>query len=700
MNRGRGRTLDLVTWLRIVISRGSRAVLTLGVVSSLAGLSCKSDNKKEREEVARRVTPDSTDDATQPIVDEDYKFQIEWPGEGWKLLREHEAKKILPDAVAVAVFGGGHFAAVIVEQATGATTTDMLDLVTHGLNGEQITVVSREPLTYLSKEAEQVVIEVTRGDIRFRHVIVGFVHQDYFFQLIAWGVANKTKVEDFAPFFDKFSLLPGTIEPRTTSSAQPQDLQGLGWVLEGGYFRSAVTNVAVRPREGWRVVVGSELEEMSDEADVGLVRSDPEAYIMLLTEPVSPGASDAFLQDRRRELAETVDTMPEETPIAATFAGADLQLWRHDTGMVHLLHGVQIREGVGIQVLAWHLAGLRERALPQIHEGLASFDFLTPAQGASLRAQLSAAPDPQNSVGIGWAIRGGIYRDFNHRLQWTAPEGFWRMRGGEGARDVVDGGVLSVEGLDHGIHAAIVVGDASEGGLEDWRTHVESSWSIEVLERTTVEEDDGRPMGRTRGRATLGGTPYDFVLGYGVRDGVGIAMTAWGPSSLTKADPDAIARVLEPLQILDDLPETTSDGRFEDHRLGFALTPPAGFILHDETPEQLAPVGRLVFWKKGKSQIGVTALCVLGEGQDEDWFQSFIEQTVLQEFVGSVRSGSTTRGETELAGRPGRQFTWKSLRERVESVFISERRTVYSVTLINIDPELAAELRRSFEVLD
>ena len=49
---------------------------------------------------ARKVTPTSTDDATAPLVDEDFRFRLAWPGEGWKVLHERDARRLNGDAVA------------------------------------------------------------------------------------------------------------------------------------------------------------------------------------------------------------------------------------------------------------------------------------------------------------------------------------------------------------------------------------------------------------------------------------------------------------------------------------------------------------------------------------------------------------------------------------------------------------------------
>jgi hypothetical protein len=82
--------------------------------------------------------------------------------------------------------------------------------------------------------------------------------------------------------------------------------------------------------------------------------------------------------------------------------------------------------------------------------------------------------------------------------------------------------------------------------------------------------------------------------------------------------------------------------------------PPAGYTMRDETPEHLSATGRIQRWIKSESEIQVSALCVLGQGQDETWLEGFLEQTLVQGFVKSIESGSTTRRASAVMVSPER----------------------------------------------
>jgi hypothetical protein len=50
-----------------------------------------------------RTGGDRNATATEPLVDEDYQFHIAWPGPGWTLLGESDARQVAPDAIAGAM---------------------------------------------------------------------------------------------------------------------------------------------------------------------------------------------------------------------------------------------------------------------------------------------------------------------------------------------------------------------------------------------------------------------------------------------------------------------------------------------------------------------------------------------------------------------------------------------------------------------
>ena len=49
----------------------------------LGSTACKSESKVEKEN-QKKVTVSSKVDATEQLIDENYRFRIEWPAKGWR----------------------------------------------------------------------------------------------------------------------------------------------------------------------------------------------------------------------------------------------------------------------------------------------------------------------------------------------------------------------------------------------------------------------------------------------------------------------------------------------------------------------------------------------------------------------------------------------------------------------------------------
>ncbi len=67
--------------------------------------------QKEREhrdeESTRKLTSDSTHDATEDLVDDDFKIRVNWPGAGFKVMAEEDARRIVPEAIGGVIGTGG-----------------------------------------------------------------------------------------------------------------------------------------------------------------------------------------------------------------------------------------------------------------------------------------------------------------------------------------------------------------------------------------------------------------------------------------------------------------------------------------------------------------------------------------------------------------------------------------------------------------
>lgn len=216
--------------------------------------SCKSAEQQQQiEDNTRKLTVDSTADATAPIVDDNYKFRLGWPGEGWKLMGPGEAAAISPDACAGAMRPGVVALTVIVESLPGASIDAYTELVlgNAGSTVAELNVESREQITFAGQQAVRLVWTGKTNGVSQRWINTVFVRDGHGYQLVGWGPMSSFDGEQLAPILAEFSLLEGKVTgPPVVALA---DRDGPGWRLAGGVFASAVSGIRIAPSSGWRV---------------------------------------------------------------------------------------------------------------------------------------------------------------------------------------------------------------------------------------------------------------------------------------------------------------------------------------------------------------------------------------------------------------------------------------------------------------
>jgi hypothetical protein len=179
---------------------------------------CRGQNQDDE---AKRVVAGSTADATQAITDEARRFRLAWPGPGWKLLGETDARGLLPDAVAGAVSEDGVTAAVIVRPSPPVPLGDYCDRLMAGMPLEAKNVSANEATTLSGREAQRFALTGKAGGAALRYAGVVLTAEGRMVRLVAWQSASTSCADDtcFAPFFKAFTLLDGT--PKAPLPAAP-----------------------------------------------------------------------------------------------------------------------------------------------------------------------------------------------------------------------------------------------------------------------------------------------------------------------------------------------------------------------------------------------------------------------------------------------------------------------------------------------
>ncbi|MBK9036314.1 MAG: hypothetical protein IPL61_34555 [Myxococcales bacterium] len=656
--------------------------LALAVV--VAGtLACKKGPDPAEE--AKKLTPTSTDDATKTLVDDDYRFTLAWPGAGWKVLREPDARRLNGDAVA-ALLHERVMLLVIVESLPGAElpayTQLILDTIGAADKHSEVTTVTVDG----HDESRVVVTGAQDGrPVTIRGRV--FVYQGHGYQVLTVQMGDAPPAAVAEQALAAFALTDGPVRER--SDATPVgDLDGLGWRLRGDRLEHGPARLAVTVPSSWRVVPASELARMNGEAAFGLKTKTGGGYLTVITEPVVGVDADAYVASRQAVALAQWTAVGD--PVELRIGGRPVRMVRSH-GLVgfaaEMLWGAAVVDGRGYQFSIWYPEAGGATLRPMATAALAAIEFLGRARSDALVAELAAAPDHQNVVGVDFALRDGVYQDFTQRLRWRRPPGLWRITVGDDARAINAAVQLQAEDLTTGLYVQLIAepwsGDlaALERALRSRVDHPTAAgdvtvagWPARYLESTMETASM-----RLRRRTTLV-----------VADGRAVQVIAWSLIDGWPGDA-AVAAVAAQLELPDAVPATELGPPFREHRYGFAVAVPAGWT-EASTGFEVGPAGVLRRWTRGGSELVVIA--IYAPGPDDGLMLGVVEQLVRQRMAQMV-DVHPSRAEVTLAGVPASRLTWATERGRAEVHLVRRDATVYGVLAFSPEGDAAISVGRA-----
>lgn len=675
-----------------------RSLAALAVLTALAP-ACASTCGRADEE-AKKVTTSSSADATKDLVHEHYRFRLAWPGRGWKVLGERDARQLNPDATA-GLSNGKITLLVIVEHAPGTDLDAVAELFVDNMAIENKERQPTAETTVGDTPARRFEVTGTVNGMAVRFRGLALAHQDHIYQVLAYKAVGHGDTADLDRALGAFSLVPGKVE-RPKVSAVVADQLGVGWRIAGGVFESAANRVRIDPPDGWRLMVGDELAHINASAEVGLTSTEVDAYVMILSEPIADANHAAYAAARRTETVG--DAEPIGAPQKTQIAGSDIELVRvriEEGITVELTHGTFFARGRAYQVLAWHAAGLRERAEPLMKRAFAAIELLDDAGVARVDAALAGARDGQNSVGPGHSLRGGVYRDFTHHLRWRRPPGHWRIAVGQEARADDELALLVAEDLGRGVHTQLLVEPAA--GWEGAAYHEASVAGFKAqgwtLERSGTSTLAGEPARFSELRIETEDAPVRYLVTTAVIGDLGVQVpvwsveVAWPGTKAAQAVTAAVERHPGPAIEMEG-------AAVRDQRLGFEMKLPVSWRRREITPDPLRPIGALHEWKRGRSEILVLAVYTFDK-KDEDWMLDLVEQTV-RDRGSDFANGSPESSQATVDGRPARQVTWDGWRGRADVFLLQRDATLYGVVAVDPDGDegVTETARAAFSLLE
>lgn len=352
-----------------------------------------------------------------------------------------------------------------------------------------------------------------------------------------------------------------------------------------------------------------------------------------------------------------------------------------------------VKDGFGFRVAAWLPVSM------YTEKRMVAFELaVTPTEDV-VRGR-GAAPDAPEQVGPGFALRGGVYRDFERGVAWTAPPGLREIRAGDDARAVDPRATLLLE-VAQGVEGWLALEPASGDGAE----YHERARAGALAGEPAVEATAPEPVvlgGATALASALDvardGAPVRYHVLTAVHDGTGAALVLSGAPDDVKAAAPAIAAAQRALRFERVAPTAERDGRFEDRRLGFAFTPPPGeWIRRDAAGDELRACGAMQEWTEagGTAMVAVVALCPREPDRDEAWFRAFLGERFAAGTAGTpVGAGAT------VAGRAARRLRWTDGDGGMDACVLRRDRTFYAVLVTSREGSDPAEVAAGLALLD
>ena len=631
----------------------------------------------------------ATAGAPRVIQDPDYQFRLVVPGPRWQLLPERKIKALVPDAVAGARTTSGVLAAVIVEHAPGLKLPTYADLVIDNMPIEHKKVEVREETTFQGLPAITAQVRGKIREIDARYFLTFFLRDGFAYQLVGIGPSAVMRYDGstFRAFRNAFSLTDGKVQARE-ENVEAQSADGVGWRLRGRTFESAAYGLHVVAPNGWRPVVGDELANMGDGAEIGMVSKIPEAFFIVVPERLA-GVDRAQINARVvSEMAENTQGRVEPEPLAIPIAGESVTFRRVVAGgdlPFEYLVGLRWRDDMSFKVIAWHAKALRVEATPALERALTSIHFLDEPRRKALEASLEKGPDPQNEVGPMFSLRRGRYQDFRYGISWHKPEGYWRMRVGQAARAFHPDATLALEEPAFGLFGMVI----NENVVSDFDHDayhglvVRGIWDAEEDAKATQSETlelNGNKVLVTRGLTTAGNDRFYYVAATVVHGTVATQILFWGYPGNMRRSLERVRTAIKAFSMPKAglAPSRKVGSQWFDNRLGFALqSPSSSWAFRDNTPTALRPVATMLQLRKGADSVIALAICALQPEQDPEAMIELVTSTIRPS-IGRHLQGKPQRSTVTFEGHAATRLAWRG-RTDVDVVLFPRDRTLYGL---------------------
>lgn len=608
--------------------------------------------KRQAAELETQIVPGASYDATRDLVDEDFRFRLSWPGKGFKLLGEQEAKRITPDSVAGLMDDKGCLGIVIAESFPGADLPTVTQSLVDQMPLDPKHVRSLGPRSFFGLDGMHYLVEgrINGTEARYENALVK--RGDYVYQVQSMTLASRAP-GCFDTVVGAFSFLEGEATGRKLD-ATLHPVERAGFRVRARRFESAAHRLSFEVPEGVRLAVADDVGRY--DADAAFVALDTHTTLAVGRAVVAGGDPQAFGAALIGAWEAGLASEPSHDAPSVTLGdGRSIALRRipGPTGFESLA-GHWVHEGDAYWVRAWHPASKSAEGSLAASTMLSKLRCLGRAEADRLAVELPRVDD-QLRLHEHAVLRGGRYVDFEDAYTLRIPEGPWLTSTEVAAFGYDASTKLLLRRADLGFVAALIEDEAASGDAL-LRAQIAALSRIEPtsIDFETLPATAGVELRRAHVQLATGSVGR-YQIETRAHRGKRLHLFVFGLAQNLERAAVELAELSRGLELAPPPPAETdwSGSTLTDRRFGFELGLPSGTWTMEAKTNELGPLSKSYSLSSSKGV--VTAIAFHTPTSELEFLQGLIEQNVS-------RAGGppAERSATVVAGLPATRLVWPS----------------------------------------
>ena len=622
------------------------------------------------------------------LVDENYRVKLDWPGHGWQMHDNRSARAPASDTGLCSFdeeqsLSGCISVAHAPPASLRAYATDWLNRISY----IDRATVTRKSAEYLGQPAEFFDASGTYSHAPSHVTGVVFYYQEYVYRALVRGPADKFDRTRARRFMESVHLLPGKVRD-PADQREPMPKSGLGFRVAKGVYENGIKDFKVALDPNWRVVAGSAQREFDPDADLVLMRENPDiaTSIRISAEHRKASTLSSVQENHRRNFE--IELLDEHPHLAISGIKASSRLGRAGSGNMVLYSGFSVGDR-SVELTARFAELYRDEAL-RLVERVGNSVAIVPAGNRNDFEQSFVADTlREHRVGREHALRHGCYRDYSAGLGWCHPEGFWNFDSTDEMRTSDDGALLRAQNLGNGVSLSVFSRTRSERGAPLFEG-LANEYGVDSAQTSQVGV-----FTRATQRRRVNERSYLYSVTRGADEIAALVSCGnMGPGCGDTAD-NLVKRL--DLKDFGSALEFTDSG-LVDRRLGVQLQLPNAY--HARSREELPTEGgQRATWES--TDASVTLLTALDGDTDEKsrGFSEVIDRITLA----AVPTALLHQGHSKaisVAGNPADSRSYVGLNYRFDTVKLRHGRVLVACLVASRSADKLQEVLSGLQLLE